>query len=298
VTPGTAGRGQSIPAAARIGGRLALGLAAVSAVIVWGHILASRTTRIAVESVRSMQTEHEPLAQRAGDVWRRPDGLRRGWSSNICRAAAAQGSAASRLPATRSMLRFSPTFNGPQINRRPLRPPGAQLLPQLTSHNGSMADLARHASQRAEWLEQRYAALDRVQQRINSAGGAGLAINGSQVVATRSLSELASAIMRFGAASRRHRASHNASTSLSQRWKPQRRAPALTRAQLAGSRETGLRTGHQTAPGHRQIRRNQRRRAASVSGRERGSHRRSAAVPAGARAARADGRSFSSRDFR
>ena len=51
-----------------IGGRLALGLAAVSAVIVWGHIQASRTTRIAVESVRSMQTEHEPRAQRASAV--------------------------------------------------------------------------------------------------------------------------------------------------------------------------------------------------------------------------------------
>src|SRR5512140_1146717 len=51
-----------------IGGRLGLGLAAVTAVIVWGHILASRTTRIAVESVRSMQTEHEPRAQRASAV--------------------------------------------------------------------------------------------------------------------------------------------------------------------------------------------------------------------------------------
>src|ERR1700739_3462378 len=51
-----------------IGGRLGVGLAAVSAVIVWGHIQASRTTRIAVESVRNMQTEHEPRAQRASAV--------------------------------------------------------------------------------------------------------------------------------------------------------------------------------------------------------------------------------------
>src|SRR5262249_23205182 len=72
--------------------------------------------------------------------------------------------------------------------------PGAQLLPQLTSHMEHGRDLAKHAAQRAEWLEQRYAALDHVQQRINSAGGAGLAINGTQVVANRSLAELASAI--------------------------------------------------------------------------------------------------------
>ena len=51
-----------------IGGRLALGLAAVSAVIVWGHVLATRTTRMAVEAVQSMQTEHEPRAQRASAV--------------------------------------------------------------------------------------------------------------------------------------------------------------------------------------------------------------------------------------
>src|SRR5262249_57156620 len=38
------------------------------------------------------------------------------------------------------------------------------------------------------------AVLDRVQQRINWAGGTGLAINGSQVIATRSLAELAAAI--------------------------------------------------------------------------------------------------------
>src|SRR5215470_15011555 len=51
-----------------IGGRLALGLTAVAGVIIWGHILATRTTRIAVQAVRSMQTEHEPRAQRASAV--------------------------------------------------------------------------------------------------------------------------------------------------------------------------------------------------------------------------------------
>src|SRR5450756_2700571 len=51
-----------------IGGRLALGLAAVSVVILVGHALATRTTRLAVDAVRSMQTDHEPLAQRASAV--------------------------------------------------------------------------------------------------------------------------------------------------------------------------------------------------------------------------------------
>src|ERR1700724_105460 len=43
-----------------IGSRLALGLAAVAAVILVGHGLATQTTREAVEAVRSMQSEHEP----------------------------------------------------------------------------------------------------------------------------------------------------------------------------------------------------------------------------------------------
>jgi diguanylate cyclase (GGDEF)-like protein len=73
-------------------------------------------------------------------------------------------------------------------------PPGAQLLPQLTSHMEHGRELAKHASQRADWVDQRHAALDRVQQRINSAGGTGLAINSNQVVATRSLADLAAAI--------------------------------------------------------------------------------------------------------
>src|SRR5579862_3781396 len=48
-----------------IGGRLALGLAALAAVTLVGQLLTTRTTRLAVDAVRSMQTEHEPRAQRA-----------------------------------------------------------------------------------------------------------------------------------------------------------------------------------------------------------------------------------------
>src|ERR1700761_675648 len=51
-----------------IGSRLALGLAAVSAVIVWGHILAARTTRIAIAPARSIKTEHDRRAKGASAV--------------------------------------------------------------------------------------------------------------------------------------------------------------------------------------------------------------------------------------
>src|SRR5882757_5882200 len=178
-----------------IGGRLGLGLAAVSAVIVWGHLQASRTTRIAVESVRSMQTEHEPRAQRASAVVESlvaydravTEYLQSGHSSDLTSITNASNALDAAV-----LTYFQRPADETAVAAAP--PPGAQLLPQLTSHMEHGRDLAKHASQRAEWLEQRNSALDRVQQRIISAGGSGLAINGTQVVATRSLAELSAAI--------------------------------------------------------------------------------------------------------
>src|SRR5215472_6054504 len=51
-----------------IGWRLILGLTAVAAVLVAGEVLTTRTTREALDAVRSMQNEHEPLASAANLV--------------------------------------------------------------------------------------------------------------------------------------------------------------------------------------------------------------------------------------
>ena len=51
-----------------IGWRLGLGLAAVTAVLVASEILATSTTREALDAVRVMQNEHEPLASSANAV--------------------------------------------------------------------------------------------------------------------------------------------------------------------------------------------------------------------------------------
>jgi diguanylate cyclase (GGDEF)-like protein len=176
-----------------IGGRLALGLAAVTAVIVWGHILSTRTTRIAVDAVRSMQTEHEPRAQRAGAV---VESLVAYDRAVIEYLQSGHGADSSSITTTAAALDGATLtyFQAAGAGPHGAQPPGAQLLPQLTAHLEHGRDLAKHATQRADWLEQRHGALDRVQQRINSAGGTGLAINGTQVVASRSLAELASAI--------------------------------------------------------------------------------------------------------
>src|SRR5437764_739937 len=75
------------------------------------------------------------------------------------------------------------------------RPPGGPPLRlQRTRHIASARELAGRAALRAQWVAQRQAALNQVYQRITSAGGSGLAINGTQVVARRSLAELAAAM--------------------------------------------------------------------------------------------------------
>lgn len=142
-----------------IGSRLGLGLAAVCAVIVWGHLQASRTTRIAVESVRSMQTEHEPRAQRASSVveslvaYDRAviEYLQSGHSADLTGIT----NASNALDA--AVLTY---FQRPmeQTDAAAAPAPGAQLLPQLTSHVDRGRDLAKRAAQRAEWLEQRNSA--------------------------------------------------------------------------------------------------------------------------------------------
>jgi diguanylate cyclase (GGDEF)-like protein len=148
-----------------------------------------------------MQTEHEPRAQKASAVEESlvaydravSEYLQGGRSSGFASITAAGDSLDSAVLTYFQRPDGQPSeaaATTPQASA----PAGEQLLPQLTSHIEHGRDLAKHAAQRAEWLEQRYAALDHVQQRINSAGGAGLAINGTQVVATRSLAELASAI--------------------------------------------------------------------------------------------------------
>jgi diguanylate cyclase (GGDEF)-like protein len=177
-----------------IGGRLALGLAAVASVILVGHVLTTRTTRMAVDAVRNMQSEHEPLAQRANAVVQTLVSYDRAVTEYLQEG---RTSGLSAITSTADALEAA-VLNYFQGRASPLQQSAAsaafQLQPQLTSHIEHGRDLAKHAAQRADWLEQRYAALDRVQQRIASAGGTGLAINGSQVIANRSLSELATAI--------------------------------------------------------------------------------------------------------
>ncbi|MDB6014008.1 MAG: hypothetical protein JWL65_6258 [Gammaproteobacteria bacterium] len=174
-----------------IGSRLALGLAAVAAVILMGHELATRTTRQATDAVRTMQSESEPLARRASAVLEGlvafdrsvSEYLQAGRSSDFSTITAAGDALQSALTA------YYDSTPAPSITQ-----PATQLRTQLSNHIASGQQLAKSAAQRAQWVDERNAALDRVYHYVASAGGAGMAINGTQVIAQRSLSELEVAI--------------------------------------------------------------------------------------------------------
>jgi len=174
-----------------IGSRLALGLAAVTAVVLVGYGLAARTTREAAQAVRSMQSESEPLARQANAVLERLVAYDRavieyvqgGRTSDFHNITAA-GEALQGALATYYDSQSTPALDSAAL----------QIRSRLSSHIGRGEQLAKSAAQRAQWVDERNTALERVYHYIASAGGAGLAINGNQVVAQRSLSELEAAI--------------------------------------------------------------------------------------------------------
>jgi diguanylate cyclase (GGDEF)-like protein len=181
-----------------IGGRLALGLAAVAGVILIGHTLATESTRNAVAAVRSMQQDHEPVTRRAGAVVEKLVAYDRAVAEYLQAARAPdQGSIASaRAALDAAMLAYFESKPAPTIS-----PPIADLRVSMALHVTRGNDLAQQATQRAEWVARRYSLLDAVQRRVNAAGGAGVRIDQDQVFARRSLAELvtaANALRGFG----------------------------------------------------------------------------------------------------
>jgi diguanylate cyclase (GGDEF)-like protein len=170
-----------------IGARLTLGFAAVAAVVVVAHVLAARTTRAAVEAVRSMRIRHEPLAYRASAILQRLSAYDRAVGDDLqsdngdFRTLSSAGDALQQ-----AVDRY---FDGSVV----LTPATRQLRDALLAHIRDGRQVALDATQQMEWHQQRWEALDRVYQLVATAGGIGLTIHG-QVIARPSLSALATAI--------------------------------------------------------------------------------------------------------
>ena len=175
-----------------IGWRLALGLAAVAAVLVASEILATRTTREALDAVRVMQSEHEPLASSANAVLERLvafDGI----VSEFMRSGNATDFGA--ITAAGDALEGAVTRyfgSAPQAAVAPDAP--LPLRERLTRHIASARELAGRAAQRGQWSAQRQADLNQIHDLLVTAGGTGIPISGTQVYARRSLAELQMAI--------------------------------------------------------------------------------------------------------
>jgi diguanylate cyclase (GGDEF)-like protein len=170
-----------------IGARLTLGLAAVAAVVVVAHVLAARTTRAAVEAVRSMRVRNEPLAHRASAILQKLSAYDRAVGDDLqSDNGDFRGLTSAGNELQQAVERY---FEGnPSVS-----PATGQLRDALLAHIQDGRQLALDAAQQTQWREQRWQAIDRVYQLIATAGGTGLTIHG-QVIARPSLSALATAI--------------------------------------------------------------------------------------------------------
>jgi diguanylate cyclase (GGDEF)-like protein len=170
-----------------IGARLTLGLAAVAVVVVAAHVLATRTTRAAVQAVSSMRTRHEPLAHRASVILEKLSAYDRAVGDDLH---ADNGDFQALSSAGDDLQRAVDLyFDGTVV----LTPATRELRDQLLTHIQDGHQVALDAVKQMEWRQQRWQALDRVYQLVATAGGIGLTIHG-QVIARPSLSALATAI--------------------------------------------------------------------------------------------------------
>jgi len=171
--------------------RLGLGLAAVAAVLVGAEVLATRTTRDALEAVRAMQSEHEPLANSADAVLEKLVAYDQAVGAYV---QARSGTDVDGITLAGDALEDAVAAYFANRPQAPVNPATVALRAQLTRHIETARQLASRATQRWQWIDARGAALNRVYQLIASAGGSGVAIDGTQVYARRSLAELQSAI--------------------------------------------------------------------------------------------------------
>lgn len=173
-----------------VGGHLGIGLAAVGSVVLLGQVLASHTTRNAVEAVRDMQAHDEPLAARAGAIIEKLAAYDRTVSEFLDAA----------TPGDRDRLERAGSDLTAAVKAYFALPGAAFAISPATfsdrvaRHVAAGDELAARSQDRREWQARRRALLEAIRRRIASAGGEGLPISANQVLARRSLAELDEAI--------------------------------------------------------------------------------------------------------
>src|SRR5579863_740973 len=174
-----------------IGWRLGLGLAAVTTVLILGEMQAAETAQEALDAIHSMQNEHEPLASRASAIMEKLVAYDRAVGESV---QARSGADFASLTETGEAHEAAVRGQHGGKPRPTSDPETTRLREQLPNHIANARRLASRSAQRVQWAQERQAALNRIYQRIASAGGSGLVINGTQVIARRSLAELEAAV--------------------------------------------------------------------------------------------------------
>jgi diguanylate cyclase (GGDEF)-like protein len=173
-----------------VGGHLGVGLAAVGFVVLVGQVLASHTTRAAVEAVHAMQAHDEPLAARSDAIVEKLAAYDR-TVSELLDSGAAIGTAS--LVTTEHDLTdaLNAYFSLPGAVAK-ATPAG--FSEGITRHLAAGRSLVERAGDRRDWLGRRRVLLDGIRRRIALAGGEGLPLGHNQLFERRSLAELDEAI--------------------------------------------------------------------------------------------------------
>src|SRR5437764_872481 len=156
-----------------IGWRLGLALAAVTAVLLLGESLATRTARQALEAVRSMQTEHEPLANRANAVLEKLIAYDRAVGEYVRPHSADDKLSTITLAGDALEAAVAEYFSS--APPRAVTAAATGLRQQLTRHIATARQLATRASQRLQWelqLPAREGLLQAAQHAATAAEGA------------------------------------------------------------------------------------------------------------------------------
>jgi diguanylate cyclase (GGDEF)-like protein len=183
-----------------IGAHLGLGLAAVGAVVLLGQFVTDSITHNAVEAVRSLQQRYEPQSRRASAIIERLAAFDR----QVEEALGRQGTSPDAKRLAQASLETATAELNAAIDAWYARPaadfittPDARsqvlLKEQIGVHIAAGRALAGKSGQRQQWLTQRHELLEANGRRITNAGGTGLSIDTTNVLARKSLVDLSQA---------------------------------------------------------------------------------------------------------
>jgi diguanylate cyclase (GGDEF)-like protein len=143
-----------------------------------------------MEAASSVQREHEPLSHRASEVIERLAAYDRAVAEALKsdRVTDIQTIYTAAADLSNAFGSYHQALNG-RVSKE-----ADELHLSIVNHVLEGQDLASRAGQRSDYLRRRYDALERIQRRLSSAGGGGLAIDNNQVFARRSLADLSAAM--------------------------------------------------------------------------------------------------------